>query len=67
MKTYLMEVVTQTLTIKADSEEQAELKYDAYFNGWGDTDCPCGKGTDCDCVDESEDCYHNTTEQEEEE
>jgi hypothetical protein len=66
MKTYLMEVVTQTLTIQANSEGEAELKYDAYFNGWGDADCPCGKGTECDCVDESEECYHNTTEQEEE-
>lgn len=66
MNTYLMEVVTQTLTIQATSEEEAEIKYDAYFNGWGeDEDCPCNKGTDCDCVDESEDCYHITTKEEE--
>lgn len=45
------------LTITADSEEQAEEKYDIYFNGG---DCPCGNGGDCDCVDDSEDCYHNT-------
>ena len=66
MKTYLMEVVTQTLTIQANSEAEAELKYDAYFNGWDEGDCPCGNGTECDCVEESEECYHNTSEQGEE-
>jgi len=53
-----MEIVTQTLMITADSEEQAEEKYDIYFNGG---DCPCGNGGDCDCVvEDSDDCYHNT-------
>jgi hypothetical protein len=52
-----MEIVTQTLTITADTEEQAEEKYDIYFNGG---DCPCGNGGDCDCVEDSEECYHNT-------
>ena len=53
------------LTITADSEEQAEEKYDIYFNG-GDCpcgsggDCPCGSGGDCDCVSDSEEVYHNT-------
>ena len=59
MPVYCMEIVTQTLTITADNEEQAEEKYDIYFNGG---ECPCGKGGDCDCVEDSEDCYHNTTE-----
>ena len=57
MPTYNMEIVTQVLTITADNEEQAEEKYDIYFNGG---DCPCGNGDDCDCVEDSEDCYHNT-------
>lgn len=51
-----MEIVTQVLTITADTEEQAEEKYAAHF---GDGDCPCGND-DCDCVEDSEDCYHNT-------
>jgi hypothetical protein len=59
MKTYVMEVVSQVLTISANSEEEAEAKYDAFF--WQDN-CPCGEG-DCDCVNSSEECYHNTTEQ----
>lgn len=57
MPTYQMEIVTQVLTITADSEEQAEEKYAAYF---GDGDCPCGDGDNCDCVEDSEDVYHNT-------
>jgi hypothetical protein len=57
MPIYSMEIVTQTLTITADTEEQAEEKYDIYFNGG---DCPCGNGGDCDCVEDSEDVYHNT-------
>jgi hypothetical protein len=59
MKTYTMEVVTQVMTISANSEEEAEAKYDAYFSG---DDCPCG-ADDCECVEDSEDCYHNTTEE----
>jgi hypothetical protein len=51
-----MQVVCQVLTITADTEEEAEIKYEAHF---GDGDCPCGND-DCDCVDDSEDCYHNT-------
>ena len=57
MPIYSMEIVTQTLTITADTEEQAEEKYDIYFNGG---ECPCGNGGDCDCVEDSEDVYHNT-------
>jgi hypothetical protein len=57
MPTYQMEIVTQVLTITADTEEQAEEKYDIHFNGG---DCPCGNGGDCDCVEDSEDIYHNT-------
>ena len=54
-----MEVVTQVLTITADNMEQAEEKYAAHFDYSGD--CPCGEGG-CDCVEDSEDCYHITTE-----
>jgi hypothetical protein len=57
MPTYQMEIVSQVLTIEADTEEQAEEKYAAYF---GDGDCPCGNGGDCDCVSDSEEVYHNT-------
>jgi hypothetical protein len=56
MPTYQMEIISQVLTITADTEEQAEEKYAAYF---GDGDCPCGI-SDCDCVEDSEECYHNT-------
>ena len=57
MPTYQMEIVTQVLTITADTEEQAEEKYSAYFDD--SENCPCGI-SDCDCVEDSEECYHNT-------
>ena len=60
---YQMEVVTQVLIIEAENEEQAEEKYDAHFS-MGD-DCPCGSRV-CDCVQDSDDIYHITTELKEE-
>jgi hypothetical protein len=59
MPTYRMEIVSQVLTITADTEEQAEEKYDIYFNGG---DCPCGDGGGgrCDCVDDDDEVFHNT-------
>lgn len=57
MRLYEMAIVTQVLTIEAASEEEAEAKYDAYFGGDA---CPCG-ADDCDCVKDSEDTYHITT------
>lgn len=59
MKRYKMEVVSQTLYIIAENEEQAEEKYGAFFN-WEDP-CPCGS-KECACVTEEEDVYHITTE-----
>jgi len=60
MKTYQMEVITQVLTITANSQEEAEAKYTAHFD---EGDCPCGQHTyDCECVKVSEDTYHLTTE-----
>jgi hypothetical protein len=53
-----MEIVTEVVTIQANSEEEAELKYEAFFNS---EDCLCGE-KDCECVETSEDCYHNTEE-----
>jgi hypothetical protein len=38
MKTYEMAVVTQVLTVQANTKEEAEAKYDAYFN---EDECPC--------------------------
>jgi hypothetical protein len=55
---YSMEIVTQTLTIRAESQEEAEHKYNAYF---GAELCPCGQDQ-CDCVEDSDDVYHITTE-----
>ena len=58
MKLYEMAVVTQVVTIRANDEDEAEAKYNAYFN---EEECPCNiEG--CDCVEESEDTYHITTE-----
>ena len=37
MKLYEMAVVTQVLTVRANSDDEAEAKYDAYFN---EDDCP---------------------------
>lgn len=66
MPTYRMEIVSRVLTITADTEEQAEEKYDIYFNGG---DCPCGVGgggNNCDCVDDDDDeIFHNTEKVEE--
>lgn len=59
MPTFRMEVVTQVLTITAATMEEAEEKYDSHFDYSGE--CPCGD-SDCDCVEDSEDCYHITTE-----
>lgn len=58
MKLYEMAVVTQVLTIEAENEDQAEAKYSAYFSGDA---CPCG-AEKCDCVEDSEETYHITTE-----
>jgi hypothetical protein len=57
VKRYSMEIVTQTLTIEANSQEEAEHKYNAYF---GAEPCPCGQDQ-CDCVEDSDDVYHITT------
>ena len=58
MPVFEMAVVTQTLTITADTEEQAEEKYAAYFN---EEPCPCGdSGGDCGCVELSDDVFHTT-------
>lgn len=46
MATYLASIVSQSLTIKADSIEEAEEKYDSYFER---TPCPCKK-RNCDCI-----------------
>lgn len=57
MKRYKMEIVSQTLYVIAENEEQAEEKYSGFFDGV----CPCGAKT-CACVTEEEDIYHITTE-----
>lgn len=47
MKTYEANVIIQTLIIKANSEAEAEAKYNAY---WSLSDsCPCGVD-ECECV-----------------
>ena len=58
MKLYEMAIVTQVLTVRANSEDEAEAKYDAYFN---EEECPCG-APECECVNDSEDTYHITSE-----
>ena len=57
MDTYLIQVVTQSFVFEADSAEDAEAKYDAY---WADEPCPCGID-DCQCLqDEDEEVTHIT-------
>jgi hypothetical protein len=58
MKLYEMAVVTQVVMVRANSEDEAEAKYGAYFN---EEECPCG-APECECVNDSEDTYHITTE-----
>ena len=57
LKVFVMSVVTETLTIWANDEMEAEDKYDAHFNGDA---CPCGN-KDCECVLVGDECYHITT------
>jgi hypothetical protein len=64
MKRYRLEVITSVLVIEAENEEQAEAKYEAYWSMGGEP-CPCGEDY-CECVEYSEETYHNTTELEEE-
>ena len=52
MKLYEMAVVTQVVMVRANSEDEAEAKYEAYFS---EEECPCGS-EGCDCVNDSEDC-----------
>jgi hypothetical protein len=60
-KYFEAEVISQTLSIRANSAEEAEDKYDAYFNSENCDECE-KMGRDCDCVNETEDCYHNMDE-----
>ena len=59
MKTYEANVIIQTLTIKANSEAEAEAKYNA-FQSWTD-ECPCGV-EECDCVQVVDDVTHTMEE-----
>lgn len=58
MKLYEMAIVTQVVVVRANSEDEAEAKYEAYFS---EEECPCG-APECECVNDSEDCYHITSE-----
>lgn len=58
MKLYEMAIVTQVVMVRANSEDEAEAKYEAYFS---EEECPCG-APECECVNDSEDCYHITSE-----
>lgn len=47
MATYIANIVSSTFTCNANSEEEAEEKYSAYFN---DEDCKCQEqGLECIC------------------
>jgi hypothetical protein len=60
MAKYLIQVVTQSFVFEAESAEDAEAKYDAY---WSQDACPCGT-EDCTClIDEDEEVEHITTKQ----
>lgn len=60
-KYFEAEVISQTLSIRANSAEEAEEKYDSFFNSENCDECE-KMGRDCDCVEETEDCYHNMDE-----
>jgi hypothetical protein len=57
-----MAVVCETLEIKANTEEDAENKYDSYQLGGGDClDHPAaGSIEHCGCVEHIQDVYHIT-------
>lgn len=52
-------VTGATFTVIAHNEEEAELKYDAY---WNEEPCPCGK-PECHCFDFDEDDVSHTMEE----
>lgn len=58
MKTYTAEVITEVLTIQANSPEEAELKYNAFYD---DTPCPDHNKpvSDCCVIYSDTDTYHN--------
>ena len=55
MKRYKFEVITNVLIIEAANQEEASLKYDAYWDM--DNSCPCGVDF-CECVEFNEETYH---------
>jgi|TARA_R110000823_G_scaffold266561_1_gene386310 hypothetical protein len=68
MKIYEMAVVVQTITVRAESEEQAEEMYDRYHSSGKETTCPNhpevevgGNAWDCGCAYSEDDIYHITT------
>jgi hypothetical protein len=63
MKRYQFEVITEVLYIEAETQEEAEAKYDAFWTGGAEL-CPCGEEY-CECVERNEETYHITTELEE--
>lgn len=60
MKTYVANIVSSQLIIRAENEEEAEAKYSAHFD-W-DEPCPCGQDK-CDCCTEEEEVFHYMEEQ----
>lgn len=62
MNTYRMAVVCETLEIKANTEEDAENKYDSFMLGGGEClDHPAaGSIEKCGCVEHDWECFHIT-------
>ena len=61
MKRFNFEVITKVLVIEAETIEEAELQYDAFWNM--DNSCPCSVDY-CECVTEYEETYHRVEESE---
>lgn len=58
MATYQASVILQTLTIKANSEAEAELKYDAWHLSEACPSCFPLDAKDCGCVEEDDEIGH---------
>lgn len=63
MKTYRQDVICQTLYTLANSEDEAEAKYNAYHLGDFCPDHPDQFTEDCGCVTIEEEVSHLTTEE----
>jgi len=58
MATYIAHEIVATMTIKANTDAEAEAKYDAWFSGEACPSCFPLDVHECGCVEHEEECDH---------